>query len=285
MGMNRKWNMKVFELHDSDADTVTPISETEQNDDVFVDTKTSTISMKKYPFSVENAFGENVSQEDVLTINLSELTPDENLLENITNTNNWKFNQGNASNIIITDDNDTIFKFQSVVKAIYDIPTEATRWIFKFDLLSDRVNFRDFIYFDGTDDTETSVNYAYGIDVPSTGYPRLEHIINYNTFKAETIANTIADEQYFTGADYMSVILSRWDDTYTLYYDNRYMITIPTEQDSINRFGIWTWSGATTYIKNPTLYVIEDNSDAEYVFITNAENIEESEKTDQPATL
>lgn len=271
MGMNRKWNMKIFELHESDADIVPAINEVETNDSVFVDTTSATISMKKYPFSAETAFGENVSADDIATISVSDLTANANFTTSIANTSNWNFQQGNASKIVVTTGNDTVFKFMSVVRAFYDIPTETTRWLLKFDLKSDPISFRDFIYFDGVDDSETSVNYAYGIDIPSTGYPRLEHILDYDSFETEKVDDTIADEQYFTGQDYMPVMICRWDNIYTIYYDNRYMITVPIEEGSVNRFGVWTWSGAITLIKNPTLYLIDNDSDASYVFVMGEE--------------
>ena len=271
MGMNRKWNMKIFELHESDADVVPSVDETETSDNVFVDTTTTAISMKKYPFSAESAFGENVSSDDILTINVNSLTADTDFSTNITNIRNWHFKEGVSSRMVVTTEDDTIFKFMSVVKTFYDIPTESTRWLLKFDLKSDPTSFRNFVYFDGADDSATSVNYAYGIDIPSTGYPRLEHITDYDKFETERIEDTIADEQYFTGQNYMPVMICRWDNIYTIYYDNRYMITVPVDEGSLNRIGVWTWSGATTFIKNPTLYIIDDDSEKSYVFITSEE--------------
>ena len=271
MGMNRKWNMKIFELHESDSDIVPAISDVETSDSVYVDATTATITMKKYPFSAETAFGEDISSDDILTINVSDLTPNTDFSADMANISNWNFKEGNSSKIVVTTDNDTVFKFMSVVRAFYNIPTETTRWLLKFDLKSDPTSFRDFVYFDGTTDSDASANYAYGIDIPSTGYPRLEHIIDNDTLEAEKIESTFADEQYFTGQDYMPVMICRWDNIYTIYYDNRYMITVPVEEGSVNRFGLWTWSGATTFVKNPTLYLIDDDSNKSYVFIMGEE--------------
>lgn len=273
MGMNRKWNMRVFELHDSDKDNIAPVSETDTNKDVYVDTAVTTISMQKYPFSASAVFGDDVDDEDVLTIDIKDLTADADFNANITDKSNWFFKEGHTGNIQIAEENgDTILNFISVVTGIYDMPTETTRWVLQFDLKTDPRLYRNFIFFDGVDEHE--VRYGYGMDIPSVSYPHLDRIISIEgaAHQSEGIENTYADEQYFTGADYMSVTICRWDNIYTLYYDNRYMITVPTEETSINRFGVWTWSSSHTLIKNPQLFIIDNDADTTYVMITDSTN-------------
>ena len=265
MGMNRKWNMRVFELHDpngSPGGNTIPTPPT--NDDVYIDTSTSSIIMSKYPFTAEGMLPEGADTSSILNINLSDLTQDPDFLSYFMDKDNWHFIEGDANKLNVQGNNQTMM-YSSVVQAFLDLPTDAPRWVLKFDLHTNPSLYRSFFLFDGIDDTEhTATRYKYGMDIPSTGYPHLQHITD-DTW--EIIDNTIADEQYFTGETDMPVIVTRWDNTYTLYYDNRYMITIPTENDTLNRIGIWTWSGSNTYIKNPELYIIDDDSSASNVLI------------------
>lgn len=268
MGMNRKWNMRVFEFHDNAINNTISIPETEVNDNVYIDTNTVQISMQKYPFSATAAFGDNIDASDVTTIDIASLTADSNFTQHILDKTNWNFKEGSDKRIITsTVENDTLLEFVSVISARYDIPTNSTRWVLKFDLKTHPSLYRNFILFDG--EGEMDCRYQYGIDIPRTGFPHLEHIIN-TTGDAESIQQTYADEQYFSGLNYMSVIICRWDNIYTIYYDNRYMITVPTEADSINRFGVWSWSGSEAIIKNPELFVITDDTNSQYVMITDS---------------
>ena len=268
MGMNRRWNMKVFELHNINGIITPP-----ENDDVYVDTEESEITMKKYPFDQSDMIGEDITEENILEIDLAELVSDSSLIDAITDPSNWNYKQGNESKILVnTTDDDVILTFKSVTQATFDLPTDETRWVLKFDLKTDPSAYRNMFYFDGVPDTEGDVRYGYGIDIPVKGNPHLESITENTMNGGETISQTVADEQYFTGQDYMPVVLTRWDDVYTLYYDNRYMITIPTEDESINRIGIYTWSGAQASIKNPELYIIDSDSEATNIIIKGVGN-------------
>ena len=268
MGMNRRWNMKVFELHNINGIITPP-----ENDDVYVDTEESEITMKKYPFDQSDMIGEDITEENILEIDLAELVSDSSFIDAITDPSNWNYKQGNESKILVnTTDDDVILTFKSVTQATFDLPTDETRWVLKFDLKTDPSAYRNMFYFDGVPDTEGDVRYGYGMDIPVKGNPHLESIIENTMNGGEIISQTVADEQYFTGQDYMPVVLTRWDDVYTLYYDNRYMITIPTEDESINRIGIYTWSGAQASIKNPELYIIDSDSEATNIIIKGVGN-------------
>ena len=276
MGMNRKWNMRVFELHGAENATKPSVIDDESiGNEIAMDTQASGISMQKYPFD----FSEIKSNENAVTIKMSDLTANETFETDISNISQWSFVEGNPSKMSMsTQNDDIIIAFFSVVKAIFNIPSESTRWVLQFDLLTDPSTYRSFFYFDGVADSDNGVRYQYGIDIPGTGYPHLEEFTEYDTFtQTNRIENTIADEQYFTGEDYMPITVTRWDNIYTLYYDSRYMITIPTENDSINRIGFWTWSGSQTRVKNPKFYEIENDSDATNIIIDELFVVNETE--------
>ena len=276
--MNRKWNMRVFELHDSDGSQGESgqgnIPEVPINDDVYVDTSGSSIIMSKYPFTAEGMLPPNVDPSSILEINLSDLTKNPDFTNYVMDATNWHFMQGNSSNIQV-DTNNNSLTFRSVTKAFLDLPTDSPKWVLKFNLKTHRILFRNFFYFDGVEDeTQTTIRYQYGIDVPGQGYPHLEHITNVGTnyFDAEVVDQTIADEQYFTGSYAMPVVVTRWNNVYTLYYDNRYMITIPTENDTLNRIGFWSWSGSQADVTDMELYIIDNDSEATNIIInTNTE--------------
>jgi hypothetical protein len=280
MGMNRKWNMKVFELHDANGESE-PAPIAPQNDDVYIDTSSSDIIMSKYPFTAEGMLPLDADPSTVLEINLSDLTQDPDFLEYITDVTNWHFRQGDTTKMQFDTEDGTKIAFKSIVQAFLDLPTESEKWVLKFNLHTNPTFYRSFFYFDGIEDeTQTTVRYEYGMDIPKQGYPHLEEITDYNTFAAEKVEQTIADEQYFTGEYDMPVIVTRWNNTYTLYYDNRYMITIPTDSDTLNRIGFWTWSGSNMYINNPELYIIDSDSDATNIIINTNTNPESNDDID-----
>lgn len=273
MGMNRKWNMKVFELHDSDGGQgggdQGNVPETPINDDVYVDTSSSSIIMSKYPFTAEGMLPPDVDPSSILEINLSDLTKDPAFTSYVMDVTNWHFMQGNSSNIQVDTDNNKL-TFKSVTRALLDLPTDSPKWVLKFNLKTDKIFFRNFLYFDGVEDeTQTAVRYQYGMDIPRQGYPHLEHITNIvqNNYDAEVVEQTIADEQYFTGSYAMPVVVTRWNNVYTLYYDNRYMITIPTENDTLNRIGFWSWSSSKAEVTDMELYIIDNDSEATNIII------------------
>lgn len=277
MGMNRKWNMKVFELHDSQGggSTITPVDE---NTNVVVDTTQAEITMQKYPF---DDILDEIDSNDILEVNLSSLTANTEIISDILNPQSWKYRTGDALKLN-ANLNENALTFNSVVLATYDIPTNAQRWVLKFDLKTNPSSYRSFFYFAGVESTETEVFYGYGMDVPNVSNPHLESITSDEVlYQGETISQTVADEQYFTGQDYMPVVLTRWDDTYTLYYDNRYMITIPMTDVSINRIGFYSWGGSNSIIKNPEFYIIESDENAANILInTNTSSIGQDDSDD-----
>ena len=266
MGMNRKWNMKVFEYHDLNGESSTPhspdngIEPMPPVNEVHTDASTRTVTMMKAPFD----FSENKADPNILSIDLTNATPDADFLSQITNIENWKFQQGWSQRISITTEDDVIIKFTSVVRAVCDFAENEKRWVLKFDYLTDPSLYRSNVLFDGVPDSDRDTKYQYGMDIPRTGYPRLE-VSTEDGY--EIVEGTQADEQYFTGQDYMSVSIMRWDDVYTLLYDDRYLLTIPTDNDSINRIGVWAWSGSSTTIRNPKLYIINDDTESDNVMI------------------
>ena len=267
MGMNRKWNMKVFELHENDGGNtpvghVDPIPPVNPTDEVHTDTTTREITMIKAPFD----FSEAKEQEGTVSINIDTLTPDSSFAENFFDASKWKFIEG-SERLLSADTENNEMTFSSRVKAVFDMPTEAKRWVFTCDYHSDPNSFRTYLGFDGVADTDTTMRYAYGMDIPRTGNPHLDKIMRDPETENGIVEATVADEMFFTGQDYMKVIITRWDDTYTICYDNRYMITIPTEDDSVNRLGIWSWSGSWTKIKDPQLCIIDDDTEASGIII------------------
>ena len=80
----------------------------------------------------------------------------------------------------------------------------------------------------------------------------------------------------------MSVSIMRWDDVYTLLYDDRYLLTVPTDNDSVNRLGVWAWSGSSTTIKNPKLYIIDDNTESDNVMIEGLLHTQDSTPPQDP---
>lgn len=266
MGMNRKWNMKVFEYHDLNGESSTPQSPNNEIepmppvDEVHTDASTRTVTMMKAPFD----FSENKADPNILSIDLTNATPDADFLSQITNKENWKNQEGTFRNISITNEDDVIIKFTSVVRAVFDFAENEKRWLLQFDYLTDPSLYRSFVLFDGVPDSDQDTRYQYGMDVPRTGKPRLE-VTTQDGY--EIVEGTQADEQYFTGQDYMSVSIMRWDDVYTLLYDDRYLLTIPTDNDSVNRLGVWAWSGSSTIIRNPKLYIINDDTESDNVMI------------------
>lgn len=284
MGMNRKWNMKVFEYHDLNGKSSTPHSPNNDIepmppvDEVHTDASTRTVTMMKAPFD----FSENKADPNILSIDLTNVTPDADFLSQITNIENWKYQEGASKNISITNEDDVIIKFTSVVRAVCDFAENEKRWLLQFDYLTHPSLYRSFVLFDGAPDSDRDTRYQYGIDVPRAGYPRLE---DTTQDKAEIVEGTQADEQYFTGQDYMSVSIMRWDDVYTLLYDDRYLLTIPTDNDSVNRLGVWAWSGSSTTIKNPKLYIIDDDTESDNVMIEGLLHTQDSTSPRDPQPL
>ena len=136
MGMNRKWNMKVFELHDSDGSQGGNVPTPPTNDDVYVDTSSSSVIMSKYPFTAEGMLPPDADPSSILEINLSDLTKDPDFTSYVMDVTNWHFRQGSASNIN-TNTDDNKLTFNSVVQAFLDLPTESDKWVLKFNLKTD----------------------------------------------------------------------------------------------------------------------------------------------------
>lgn len=282
MGMNRKWNMKIFEYHDLNGESSTPSSSHNEIepmtpvDEVHTDASTRAVTMMKAPFD----FSGNKADPNILSIDLTNATPDADFLSQITNRENWKTQERISGDVLITSqDDDVIIKFTSVIRAVCDFAENEKRWLLQFDYLTHPSLYRSFVLFDGVSGSDQDTKYQYGIDVPRTGYPRLEVTAQD---EAEIVEGTQADEQYFTGQDYMSVSIMRWDDVYTLLYDDRYLLTVPTDNDSVNRVGVWAWSGSSTTIKNPKLYIIDDDTESDNVMIEGLLHTQDSTTPQDP---
>lgn len=266
MGMNRKWNMKVFELHDDNGEEQIPSSD--PIDEIGVDTGTRSIVMTKAPFD----FSEIKESSKTKIIDINELVADQEVNTAFYDTSKWNYIEGSNNKPYITADaQNAVVTLTTLIRTTFDIGSNSTRWVITFNQLTDSSHYRSFFYFDGCPD-DIITRYGYGMDIPQVGNPHLERTTGANYSKTIPIEGTTADEQYFTGEYAMPVVLVRWDDTYTLLYDNRYLLTIPTEQVSENRIGFWTWSTSTTKIYDFNFYPIDDDSDATNIVIAGIED-------------
>lgn len=266
MGMNRKWNMKVFELHDDNGEEQIPSSD--PIDEIGVDTGTRSIVMTKAPFD----FSEIKESSKTKIIDINELVADQEVNTAFYDTSQWNYIEGsNIKAYINADAQNAVLTLKTLIRTTFDIGSNSTRWVITFNQLTDSSLYRSFFYFDGCPD-DIITRYGYGMDIPQVGNPHLERTTGANYSNTIPIEGTTADEQYFTGEYDMPVVLVRWDDTYTLLYDNRYLLTIPTEQVSENRIGFWTWSSSTTKIYDFNFYPIDDDSDATNIVIAGIED-------------
>ena len=205
------------------------------------------------------------------------MTPDSTFITSIIDKTNWS-NQ----DIEIDTEDEIIIHNKTTVEdnapAVYNFDTDATRWVFSCDIyLTADADSNSATYatasnsflFDASHAPE--YDYTYRIEkiysnpinfFAPTYYHNPEQSLD-GSYMAYMPLN--ANSSNLPTETRVSLILTRWDNTYTLYLNDAVMWTIPTK-DPVNAIGLITRYDMLQLI-NPTLYILDDESDATNIFI------------------